>query len=241
LDYDLLLVGGEDHKTGQADNAEQRWAGLEAWTRKRFPMAGATEYRWSGQVMEPIDGLGFIGRNPLDKPNVYIATGDSGNGITHGTIAGILLTDLIVGRENEWATLYEPTRKTLRAAARFAKENLNVAAQYAELMTGGEVESVEQIARGSGAVIRRGLRKIAVYRDEQGNLQERSAICSHLGCVVRWNATEKSWDCPCHGSRFDRSGIVLNGPAIHNLSEPDKSTSQGKISLVNNETGARRF
>jgi glycine/D-amino acid oxidase-like deaminating enzyme len=177
LDYDLLLVGGEDHKTGQANDAAQRWAGLETWTRKRFPMSGAIEYRWSGQVMEPIDGLGFIGRNPLDKSNVYIATGDSGNGMTHGTIAGILLTDLIVGRENSWATLYDPSRKTFRAAARFAKENLNVAAQYAQLMTGGDVESVEQIARGSGAVIRRGLKKIAVYRDEQGNLQERSAIC----------------------------------------------------------------
>ena len=148
--------------------------------------------------------------------------------MTHGTIAGILLTDLILGRENEWGALYEPSRKTFRAAARFAKENLNVAAQYAKLVTGGEVDSVEQIARDNGAVIRRGLKKIAVHRDEQGNLHERSAICTHLGCVVEWNHTEKSWDCPCHGSRFDRLGTVLNGPAIHNLSAADKSDSGDK-------------
>jgi glycine/D-amino acid oxidase-like deaminating enzyme/nitrite reductase/ring-hydroxylating ferredoxin subunit len=215
--YDVLIVGGEDHKTGQADDAEERYARLEAWTRERFPMIDLVKFRWSGQVMEPVDGLAFIGRNPLDADNVYIATGDSGNGMTHGTIAGILLRDLILGRENEWATLYDPARKTLRAAYEFAKENLNVAAQYGDWVTGGEVASAEEIAAGEGAVIRRGLAKVAVYRDERGALHERSAVCQHLGCIVKWNADEKTWDCPCHGSRYDPFGRVINGPAISDL------------------------
>lgn len=218
--YDVLIVGGEDHKTGQAEDFDERYNRLEAWTRERFPMVESIEYRWSGQVMEPIDSLAFIGRNPLDSDNVFIATGDSGHGMTHGTIAGMLITDLIMGRENEWETLYNPSRKSLRSAVEFAKENLNVAAQYTDLVTGGEVSNVEEIAAGSGAVLRRGLTKVAVYRDEGGALHERSAVCTHLGCIVDWNAAEKSWDCPCHGSRFDkRDGHVLNGPAISALSE----------------------
>jgi glycine/D-amino acid oxidase-like deaminating enzyme/nitrite reductase/ring-hydroxylating ferredoxin subunit len=216
-DADLLIVGGEDHKTGQADDAGERYARLEAWARERFPMIEAVTHRWSGQVMEPVDGLAFIGRNPGDAPNVYVATGDSGNGMTHGTIAGILLADLIAGRENEWATLYDPARVTLGAAKEFASENLNVAAQYADYATPGDVDSPDAIQPGEGAVIRRGLQKVAVYRDEVGALHERSAVCTHLGCVVAWNTGEKSWDCPCHGSRFDPFGRVVNGPAISDL------------------------
>jgi len=215
--FDLLIVGGEDHKTGQADDADVRYARLEAWARVRFAGAEDVVYRWSGQVMEPIDGVAFIGRNPMDADNVYIATGDSGQGITHGTIAGILLTDLICGRNNEWATLYDPGRKTLSAAWDFAKENVNVAAQYSDWATGGDVDSVEKIGRDDGALVRRGISKIAVYRDASGELHEYSAKCPHLGCVVQWNADEKTWDCPCHGSRFDRLGKMINGPAISNL------------------------
>jgi glycine/D-amino acid oxidase-like deaminating enzyme/nitrite reductase/ring-hydroxylating ferredoxin subunit len=216
--YDVLIVGGEDHKTGQAEDYDARFQRLEEWTRERFPMVESIEYRWSGQVMEPVDGMGFIGRNPGDKENVLIATGDSGNGMTHGTIAGILLTDLIIGRENSWAKLYDPSRVTVSAADEFAKENLNVAVQYTEHLTGGEVESASEIVAGSGAVVRRGLAEVAAYRDEQGTLYERSATCTHLGCVVSWNDLEKSWDCPCHGSRFDcKDGHVLNGPAITGL------------------------
>jgi glycine/D-amino acid oxidase-like deaminating enzyme len=127
---ELLIVGGEDHKTGQADDAEDRYRRLEAWTRERFPVQGAVRCRWSGQVLNTIDGLAFIGRNPIDAANVFVATGDCGMGMTHGTIAGILLTDLIVGRKNPWATLYDPGRKTLRAAGTFLRESLNVARQY---------------------------------------------------------------------------------------------------------------
>jgi glycine/D-amino acid oxidase-like deaminating enzyme/nitrite reductase/ring-hydroxylating ferredoxin subunit len=220
--HDMLIVGGEDHKTGQADDMEKRYRRLEKWSRERFPEAGEIEFRWSGQVMEPVDGLAFIGRNPLDKESIFIATGFSGTGMTYGTIAGMLLTDLIQGRKNEWAEVYDPSRKTLGAAGEFAEENLNVAAQYTDLVTPGEVESARNVRRGRGAVVRRGLTKAAVYRDSDGELEEHSAICPHLGCVVRWNPGEKTWDCPCHGSRYHRDGHVVNGPANRGLDDMEK-------------------
>ena len=215
--HDLLIVGGEDHKTGQAIDQADRYTRLEAWTRERFPMAQEVRFRWSGQVMETIDGLAFIGRNPLDEPNVFIATGDSGMGMTHGTIAGILLTDLILGRDNPWTALYDPSRKSLGALGTFAKENLNVAKQYGDWLTGGDVESAEAVPAGKGAVIRRGMSKVAVYRDDRGAAHEMTAVCPHLGCIVNWNDAENTWDCPCHGSRFDRIGGVINGPANSDL------------------------
>jgi len=218
---EVLIVGGEDHKTGQADDADERYARLEMWTRAHFARAGGVEFRWSGQVMESIDGLAFIGRDK-GTPSVYVVTGDSGMGMTHGTIAGILLTDLIVGRENPWASLYDPGRVPLRAAGEFAKENLNVATQYADWITGGDVESLDQIVPGEGAVVRRGLMKLAVYRDGKGVLHLRSAVCPHLGCIVSWNSKEQSWDCPCHGSRFNAYGRVVNGPANSDLAPVDE-------------------
>jgi glycine/D-amino acid oxidase-like deaminating enzyme/nitrite reductase/ring-hydroxylating ferredoxin subunit len=218
---DLLIVGGEDHKTGQEDDAEERFKCLEDWTRERFPMVKGVDFKWSGQVMEPVDYMAFIGKNPGTDEHTYVATGDSGNGMTHGTIAGILLTDLILGRKNEWESLYDPSRKTLRSAGEFLKENLNVAAQYADWATGGDVSSPDEIPPGTGAVIRRGTRKVAVYKDEQGVVHERSAVCTHLYCIVDWNSMEKTWDCPCHGSRFDPYGRVVNGPAITPLGNPE--------------------
>src|SRR5207245_1582925 len=160
-DYDVLVVGGEDHKTGQQHDGAQRWGKLEQWTRNRFPMVEEIEFRWSGQVMEPIDSLAFIGRNPGDADNVFIATGDSGMGMTHGTIAGVLLTDLIVGRENPWTELYEPSRKSGAAVKDFIKENVNVAAEYTEVFTPGEVDSIDKIENGEGAIVRSGLSKDA--------------------------------------------------------------------------------
>jgi glycine/D-amino acid oxidase-like deaminating enzyme/nitrite reductase/ring-hydroxylating ferredoxin subunit len=216
-DHDVLIVGGEDHKTGQKHDGAQRWGKLEQWTRNRFPMVEEIEYRWSGQVMEPFDALAYIGRNPADADNVFIATGDSGMGMTHGTIAGILLSDLIMGRENPWTELYDPSRKTLVAIKDFAQENANVMAQYTEYLTPVEVDSVDQIGKGKGAVMRSGLSKVAVYRDDEGTLHSLSAVCTHLGCIVAWNAAEQTWDCPCHGSRFGCLGSVINGPANKDL------------------------
>lgn len=220
-DHDVLIVGGEDHKTGQADDCADRYARLEQWTRERFPQAGAIEFRWSGQVMEPADYLAFIGRNPLDSDNVFIATGDSGQGITHGTIAGILLTDLIQGRKNPWEEIYNPSRVTLRAAKEYAGENINVAGQFADYVTAGDIKSVEELKPGQGAIMREGLSKLAVYRDDRGSIHRRSAVCPHLGCVVSWNACERTWDCPCHGSKFAAEGRVYNGPANSDLAEVD--------------------
>jgi Rieske Fe-S protein len=196
---------------------DARFARLEAWMRQRFPEAGETRLRWSGQVMEPIDYLGFIGRNPGDADNVYIATGDSGMGMTHGTIAGMLITDLIQKRPNPWTDLYAPNRIRAGAIGDFLKENLDVAAQFTSYLTPGEVSSVEEITPNNGAVVRDGLKKMAVFRDETGELHRYSAVCPHLGCIVGWNPAESTWDCPCHGSRFDKHGEVLNGPANRNL------------------------
>jgi glycine/D-amino acid oxidase-like deaminating enzyme/nitrite reductase/ring-hydroxylating ferredoxin subunit len=212
LQEDVLIVGGEDHKTGQSHDGELRFQRLEEWTRERFAIE-KVEFHWSGQVMEPVDHLAFIGRNPGDHENVYIATGDSGNGMTHGTIAGMLLTDLIVGRDNPWAKLYDPSRKPLGKLGEFARENLNVAAQYKDYVTPGEARQDVPIPPDSGVVVRRGLKKVAVYADPAGNLHECSAVCPHMKCIVEWNPVEKTWDCPCHGSRFDQYGHVLNGPA----------------------------
>jgi Rieske Fe-S protein len=192
------------------------------------------EFRWSGQVLETVDCLAFIGRNPLDAPNVFVVTGDSGMGMTHGTLAGILLRDAMLGRENPWTSLYDPSRVTLRAAAEFTRENLNVAAQYADWLTPGDVESAADLAPGAGAVLRDGMRKLAVYRDDAGRLHERSAVCTHLGCIVSWNSSERTWDCPCHGSRFDPCGRVLNGPANQDLAEASESdpTVNGELRAV---------
>jgi glycine/D-amino acid oxidase-like deaminating enzyme/nitrite reductase/ring-hydroxylating ferredoxin subunit len=215
--FDMLIIGGEDHKTGQADDTEDRHARLAVWARAHFSMLGAIEFQWSGQIIESIDGLAYIGRNPMDASNVYIATGDSGMGMTHGTIAGILLTDLIRGRTNPWADLYDPSRMRVRATPELAQENANVVAQYADWVTSGDVDSAQNIPLNSGAVLREGLSKVAVYRDAHGVCHAHLAVCTHLGCIVSWNSTEQTWDCPCHGSRFDKHGKVVNGPAMSDL------------------------
>jgi glycine/D-amino acid oxidase-like deaminating enzyme/nitrite reductase/ring-hydroxylating ferredoxin subunit len=224
---DVLIVGAEDHKTGQANDFEARLAKLERWTRDHFPSVGEITDHWSGQVMEPVDGTAYIGRNPGDK-NVFVVTGDSGNGMTHGTIAGILITDLICGRENPWTKLYDPSRKTLQptAVADYVAENANVVAQLRDYVTPGDEPDAEKIQAGEGAILREGAKKIAAYRDEQGTLHKFSAVCPHLKCIVRWDGYEKTWDCPCHGSRFDALGRVLNGPAISDLEEVESSENE---------------
>src|SRR5205807_2670080 len=162
--------------------------------------------------------------NPDGARNVYIATGDSGQGMTHGTIAGMLLSDLINGTPNPLAEVYDPRRVTVRPQplVELAKENLDVAWRFVrDAVSSGDVPSPEEIPVGEGRLIRRGAHKIAAYRDEQGTLHEHSAVCTHLKCTVAWNSAEKSWDCPCHGSRFDALGKVLNGPAVSDLEEVD--------------------
>ncbi len=219
----LLIVGGEDHKTGAHEDNSHRYERLEAWARERFPMAGPVVHRWSGQVMMTADGLAYIGRLKKES-RVFIVTGDCGNGMTHGTIAGFIINDLIVGRPSVWAETYDPTRVNLSpgAISDFVKENLNVAAHFTDWLSGGDIKRVEELPPGQGAIMRRGLHKLAVYRDPQGKVHERSATCPHLGCVVAWNQVEKTWDCPCHGARFECTGRVMHGPATTDLKRVDE-------------------
>lgn len=217
---DLLIAGGEDHKTGQADKEkleeQERYAKLERWTRKHFPGMREIVYQWSGQVMEPVDLMAFIGKNPGDK-NIYIATGDSGNGMTHGTIAGMLISDLIMKKDNPWEKLYDPSRITVKAAKYFLQEVGNMSAQYLDYFEAGDIKSIEELTPRQGAIVNMKGKKTAVYRDEMGVVHAYSAICPHMGCVLQWNGDEHSFDCPCHGSRFTCQGVVVNGPAVNDL------------------------
>jgi len=224
-DRELLIIGGEDHKTGQEENPESCFQRLESWARDRFPRIEKIEYRWSGQVMESVDGLAYLGRNPHDK-NIYIITGDTGTGMTHSMVGAMLIVDQITGRPNPWEALYSPSRKKMRAAKEYIKENMNVAAQYGEWFTGKRAEEFETIAPGEGVVFRNGLQHIAAYRAPNGQYELHSAVCPHLGCIVGWNSVEKSWDCPCHGSRFNCHGKVIEGPAISNLKPLPKNDAK---------------
>jgi glycine/D-amino acid oxidase-like deaminating enzyme/nitrite reductase/ring-hydroxylating ferredoxin subunit len=213
---EFLIVGGEDHKTGQADDQSARWDRLVTWARDRFPTAGTVEYCWSGEVFETPDGLGLIGAAPWGR-NVFVITGDSGMGLTHGTLGARLVANLVAGHADPLAPVYDPARWVPKALGTLLSENLNLAAQYAQWFTSGEVKSADEIPKGHGAIVRRGLHKLAVYRDDSGRVCEMSAKCPHLGAVVRWNPGERTWDCPAHGSRFGCKGNVLHGPAVRNL------------------------
>lgn len=215
---DILIVGGEDHRTGHDDHPDERFFRLQQWVQDRLHIEPRVVYQWSGQIIETTDGLAYIGRNPGDAENVFIATGDSGHGLTHGTIAGMLLRDLILDRENPWTDLYDPSRVNWKGLDTYLKEVAQSTAPYSDWILPGDVDSTDQIQPGEGAVLREGLRKVACYRDLTGGLHTFSATCTHLGGVVRWNSAEKTWDCPCHGSRFDKLGEVINGPAVTGLS-----------------------
>jgi glycine/D-amino acid oxidase-like deaminating enzyme/nitrite reductase/ring-hydroxylating ferredoxin subunit len=213
---DLLIAGGEDHKTGRANDAGRRLASLERWTRARFPELGPVEFRWSGQVIETIDDAAFIGINPGNE-RVFVVTGDSGQGITHSVAASLLIAGLADSGDHPWAEVYDPSRKPARAAGRYLSENLDSAQNLAEYLSPGEISSEDELRPGSGAILREGLRKLAVCRDGEGNLHRHSASCTHAGCIIHWNSFEQCWDCPCHGSHFAPDGTALNAPAIGKL------------------------
>lgn len=221
-EFDLLIAGGEDHKTGQDDDenksAEERYERLFDWTNRRFPPLKEINFKWSGQVMEPVDDIAFIGKNPGDD-NIYIITGDSGNGMTHGTFGGMLLHDIILGIKNEKEELYSPSRVTLKSGGEFLSDAANMAAQYVDWVKPGDISDAKELLPGQGGIISNGLTKTAVYRDDDNILHAYSAVCPHLGCIVHWNKDEQSFDCPCHGSRFSKEGKVMNGPALSDLKE----------------------
>jgi hypothetical protein len=232
---DYLIAGGADHKSGTADDGGIRFEAIEAWIRNLVPNLGKEVSRWSGQVMDTVDFCGFVGRNPGDD-DIFIVTGDSGQGMTHGAMAGLLIRDLIVGAGSRWEEVYDPGRKTPRGVTTFISENATMIKNMAlSLVPGSDAaatpaapSSADDLKPGEGAVIARGSAKIAAYRDENGRLHERSACCTHLGCELSWNSTEKCWDCNCHGSQFSAQGAVLNGPAIHDLEPADKAGDKDK-------------
>jgi glycine/D-amino acid oxidase-like deaminating enzyme/nitrite reductase/ring-hydroxylating ferredoxin subunit len=217
---DHVIIGGADHKSGEADDAAQRFEALEAWTRNLVPRLGGETHRWSGQVLDTIDYAAFIGRNPGSE-NVFVHTGDSGQGMTHGAAGAMLNAALILGQQTKWAEVYEPSRKTPSAIGNFLRENVTAVKNFAEYLAPGELSSLDELKSGHGAIVRQGLSKIAAYRDTHGNLFTRSAACTHVGCHLHWNSFETCWDCPCHGSHFAVDGTALNAPAIAPLAKTE--------------------
>jgi glycine/D-amino acid oxidase-like deaminating enzyme/nitrite reductase/ring-hydroxylating ferredoxin subunit len=227
--YDVLIAGGEDHRTGQANNDDilepNRYDNLIAWTRKQFPDMGEIIYKWSGQVLEPIDGLAYIGKNPGDD-NIYIITGQSGNGITYSTLGALIITDLITGKENSWSKLYNPSRITLKNAGKYLHEAGNMIAQYADWFNAENGKHTSDLQPGEGAIFVSGAKHIAVFRDKENELHTCTAVCPHLGAILQWNADEKTFDCPMHGSRFTGKGNLINGPAIGDLKKVEIEESK---------------
>jgi len=212
-----LIVGGEDHRVGAEEGEEpQAFAKLEAYVKERFRDRVLTPtFRWSGQILESVDGLPFVGKD-AGAEHIFVSTGYAGNGITLGTLAGVVLADLVRGLENPWRELLEATRvKPLASAKAFVAENMAFPKHFLldHLKRARSKDTLASLARGQGDVFRVQKERLAVYRGEDGQLSACSAICPHLGCLVHWNPSEKSWDCPCHGSRFAPDGKVLNGPA----------------------------
>jgi glycine/D-amino acid oxidase-like deaminating enzyme/nitrite reductase/ring-hydroxylating ferredoxin subunit len=215
-DKDYVLVGGEDHKSGESDDANDRFGRLEQWAREKMPMLKDVTHRWSGQVLDTIDYAGFVGKNPGSE-YIYVATGDSGQGLTHGVMGAMLNATLVTGGESSWTELYAPERKPLKAARNWVMENSTALKNLAGYVAPGEISSLDELEPGQGAIIRQGLKKIAAYRDAEGHIHQHSAACTHLGCHLHWNSFENCWDCPCHGSIFGPGGDVLNAPAISGL------------------------
>ena len=214
----LVLIGGQDHMTGQDPDTESKYKNLEEYAHSHFKVK-SIEYYWSTQDTYPFDNLPFIGRYTPTSKHLYVATGFQGYGMTHGTISGMLLTDMILGKKNDWAEVYTPQRVNLKAEGpTMLKEGLNIAKT---LITGklsdGAKQTIEELQLGRGKVLEVDDQKVAVYKDTDGTVYKLSASCTHMGCIVSFNQAEKSWDCPCHGSRFGVHGNVLHGPAIKPL------------------------
>src|SRR4051794_24087243 len=220
---EMLIAGGESHKVGQADEAE-RVALLEAWARARFDVR-SIEYRWSTQDNMPIDSVPYVGRLLPFQRGIWVATGFLKWGLSNGTAAALILADLIAGRDNPWAGLFDATRiRPLASATEFVKENVNVAGHFVgDHLSAPEARSLDEVRCGEGRLVRHGAGKVAAYRDDGGTLHAVSAVCTHLGCQVQWNGAERSWDCPCHGSRFGPDGRVLQGPAVKGLKRAEGS------------------
>ncbi|NJL45703.1 MAG: FAD-dependent oxidoreductase [Leptolyngbyaceae cyanobacterium SM2_3_12] len=212
----LLLIGGEGHKVGKVSASAQPFEKLADYARQRFGLTNVA-YRWSTQDMVSFDKLPYIGRlTPLHQ-HTYVATGFSLWGMSNSTLSAMILTDLIMGQPNPWADLYEATRPTPFITQDSLKNNLEVGSHWIGDRFKGLFNDADSLKAGEGELVTVDGKKVAAHRDETGQLHQVSAVCPHLGCIVAWNAVEKSWDCPCHGSRFDPDGAILQGPAVHGL------------------------
>jgi glycine/D-amino acid oxidase-like deaminating enzyme/nitrite reductase/ring-hydroxylating ferredoxin subunit len=221
----FLLVLGEPHKVGTKTNNEESLKKIEAYLRDHFQV-DQIQFVWAAQNYKPADNLPYIGTSPLEK-NIFIATGFSADGLTYGTLSGIIISDAILGNDNSWAEIYNPKRFTpVASALKFAKENVSVAGHLLkDYLFYGEADELKDIMPGEGKTIKINNEHLAAYRDDQGQIHIVSGICTHMGCVVHWNNAEDSWDCPCHGSRFSIDGKVLEGPAFLDLAKPGEPTS----------------
>jgi glycine/D-amino acid oxidase-like deaminating enzyme/nitrite reductase/ring-hydroxylating ferredoxin subunit len=219
----VLLALGQIHKVGQKVDNEECFAVLENFLRERFDV-NEVAYRWAAQMYKPADTLPYIGTTSADS-NIYIATGYSADGLTYGTLAAKIIADDIAGVHNEYAKTFDAKRHTpIASASEFIKENVNVAAQLVKnLPFVDDGAEFAEIQPGDGKIVDVRGSKYAAYRNESGQLEVVSALCTHMGCVVNWNSSEKSWDCPCHGSRFGTCGSVIEGPAFTNLPKADNS------------------
>lgn len=218
----LALVGGQNHKTGQGGSTAERYRRLETVARKHFDVE-SVEYRWSTQDYVSVDKIPYIGRLGPFERNVRVATGFGGWGMSNGTAAGMMLADDIQGRPNDWLDTFDPLRVTARASAHeFITENANVGKRFvSDWAQGLRRRKVDDLEQGDGMICRHEGEVVAVSRGEDGELHTLDAVCPHLGCLVRWNDGEGTWDCPCHGSRFEVGGRVINGPANTDLSPQD--------------------
>lgn len=238
---DYMVVGGCDHEVGHEETTG-RFEELEQWARERFPQATTVDYKWSGQVYDPVDFMQFIGKNP-GTHKVFVVTGDSGDGLTNAALAGGMIADEIEGKPNPWASLYSPSRvaSLAKSLPSMISHDLEINTHYKRFLE-SDIQDIEDLAPGCGGVLNKvsfspvkpweyarrtnplqdPTNPIAVYKDENGKVQKMSALCPHMKGVVCWNQTEKSWDCPVHGSRFSKDGICVDGPAKMNLRPADE-------------------
>lgn len=232
---DLLLIGGEDHRVGQEDHPESKFETLHDWALFNLGISGPIAFKWSGQIIEPLDGLAYIGKNPGDR-NTYIACGDSGHGLTHGALSAMILRDLIQETPNEWTDIYSPSRFRMRSLGKALRDNMNALVQYKDRIHLRQELKFSTSQPGEGRLLHQGPKTFAIYTDLQNRTYTMNAVCPHLGGIVHWNPAEKTWDCPCHGSRFSCTGEVLNGPAISSLkSTVLKSSSKPEASETTTE------
>ena len=232
----FLVFGGEDHKTAHEQNAVMCFDKLESYLRKYYNVKEVA-FKWSSQYYEPTDGLPYIGHLPGHPEHQYVATGFGGNGITLGTLSAIILCAMLTGKEHPLEETLDPNRiKLVAGFADFVKESADVVGILAKSIFAGEkLHELADLAPDEARVVKYDGESIALYKDASGNLHAVNPACTHIKCSVAWNNAEKSWDCPCHGSRFNCDGEMLTGPARKDLAPVNLSeagTENNKMKAV---------